>query len=127
MDFNAPSRPPKGESIVPMINVVFLLLVFFLMTAQIAPPDPFEVTPPSAIEAVEPETELTLYVGQNDAIQFQDVSGEAAYAALTALSETGAGLQLRIDATLDGDTLAVAMRKLAKAGFATVEVVVETK
>lgn len=47
MDFAPPKRRPRAESIVPMINVVFLLLIFFLMTAQIAPPDPFEVAPPN--------------------------------------------------------------------------------
>ncbi len=32
-----PRRASGDENIVPMINVVFLLLIFFLMTAQIAP------------------------------------------------------------------------------------------
>ena len=52
MDF-APRRParPARENIVPMINVVFLLLVFFVMTAQIAPPDPFDIAPPEAGDA----------------------------------------------------------------------------
>ncbi|MGR3522560.1 MAG: biopolymer transporter ExbD, partial [Paracoccus sp. (in: a-proteobacteria)] len=31
-----------------MINVVFLLLIFFLLTAQIAPAPPFDVTPPDS-------------------------------------------------------------------------------
>jgi periplasmic protein TonB len=46
MDFGSPPRRPRAESVVPMINVVFLLLVFFLMTATIAPPDPFASVPP---------------------------------------------------------------------------------
>ncbi|MGB1619323.1 MAG: biopolymer transporter ExbD, partial [Flavobacteriales bacterium] len=31
-----------------MTDLVFLLLIFFLMTSRLAPPDPFEVTPPQA-------------------------------------------------------------------------------
>ena len=35
------ARAPTRDSTVPMINIVFLLLIFFLITAQIAPPAPF--------------------------------------------------------------------------------------
>lgn len=38
MQFDLPQRRSRPESVVPMINIVFLLLIFFLMTAQIAPP-----------------------------------------------------------------------------------------
>ncbi|MEM1152412.1 MAG: biopolymer transporter ExbD, partial [Pseudomonadota bacterium] len=37
MRLRAPDRKRRAENYVPMINVVFLLLIFFLMTAQIAP------------------------------------------------------------------------------------------
>jgi biopolymer transport protein ExbD len=44
------SRPTRQDDIVPMINVAFLLLIFFLMSAVIAPPAPIEFTAPSASE-----------------------------------------------------------------------------
>ncbi|NHX27772.1 biopolymer transporter ExbD, partial [Escherichia coli] len=47
MQFPQHPRRDRGENIVPMINVVFLLLIFFLMTAQIGPPAPIDVTPPA--------------------------------------------------------------------------------
>ena len=31
MQFSKPRARPKADSIVPMINVVFLLLIFFMM------------------------------------------------------------------------------------------------
>ena len=47
MDFSAPRRAPnRSENIIPMINVVFLLLMFFMLSAQVAPPDPFDVEVP---------------------------------------------------------------------------------
>ena len=125
MDFDAAPRKPRAESIVPMINVVFLLLIFFLMTAQIAPPEPFEVSPPTADNATEPEGELILYVGKDAAVQFQDTAGDAAYKAIGATTGTGKALQLRIDASLDGDRLAQVMQELAAVGFSRVEVVVQ--
>lgn len=125
MEFDTAPRKPRAESIVPMINVVFLLLIFFLMTAQIAPPEPFDVSPPTAEQVTEPDGELVLYVGKDDALQFQDTAGEAAYAAISASAGDGKVLQLRIDSSLDGDRLAQVMHRLAAVGFARVEVVVQ--
>lgn len=125
MDFDASPRKPRAESIVPMINVVFLLLIFFLMTAQIAPPEPFEVSPPTAEKAAEPDGELVLYVGKESALQFQDTAGEAAFTAISAAAGDGQALQLRIDASLDGDRLAQIMQRLSAVGFSRVEVIVQ--
>ncbi|UWQ74064.1 biopolymer transporter ExbD [Leisingera sp. M658] len=36
----------KCLSLAPMINVVFLLLIFFLLTLQIAPRAPLSIAPP---------------------------------------------------------------------------------
>ena len=125
MDFDNPPRKPRAESIVPMINVVFLLLIFFLMTAQIAPPEPFEVSPPPAEKAAEPDGAFVLYVGKEAALQFQETAGDAAYAAISAAAGDGKVLQLRIDASLDGDRLAQVMQRLSAVGFSRVEVVVQ--
>ena len=71
MRIDMPRRRPRGETIIPMINVVFLLLVFFLLTAQIAPPEPFRLTPPDAADADLPARDRdVLYVS---------ASGELAY------------------------------------------------
>ena len=44
-------RATRQDDIVPMINVAFLLLIFFLMSAVIAPPAPVDIAAPSASEA----------------------------------------------------------------------------
>ena len=53
MNFAPPRNPRMAQdrAIVPMINVVFLLLVFFLMTASLTPPPPREITAPVAPHA----------------------------------------------------------------------------
>ena len=43
-------RATRQDDVVPMINVAFLLLIFFLMSAVIAPPAPVDITAPSASE-----------------------------------------------------------------------------
>ena len=114
MNFAPPraARAPR-ENIVPMINVVFLLLIFFLMTAQIAPPDPVPVTLPLADA---PETELapdTLYI---------TASGETALgtlrdaAALEAFAKLDAAM-IRADAGLDGNQLAQILQDLTALGL----------
>ena len=43
-----PDDTPRrgGDNLLPMINVVFLLLIFFLISAEMTPPEPFEVSSP---------------------------------------------------------------------------------
>lgn len=50
--------PPTEESrtelsVVPLVNVVFLLLVFFMLVGQIASPEPLDVQPPRSISGAE--------------------------------------------------------------------------
>jgi biopolymer transport protein ExbD len=127
MDFQEPTRRPRGESIVPMINVVFLLLIFFLMTSQIAPPEPFEVTPPSSVTETEPVSDPTLYVDRTGQLAFEDLRGEAAIAAVANNSASAPVIQLRADAGLEGKIMARILRQLAEAGLSRVELVVTAK
>ncbi len=125
MDITDPSpRRPRAESIVPMINVVFLLLIFFLMTSQLAPPEPFEVETPNAADGSEAQAELILYIDGTGAMHFDDTSGEAAIAALAAqMGEADVAL-LRADAALEAKTLANILQQLGAAGVAQVEIAV---
>ncbi|MCP9484109.1 biopolymer transporter ExbD [Shimia sp. CNT1-13L.2] len=126
MDFAAPPRKPRAESIVPMINVVFLLLVFFLMTAQIAPPEPFEITRPTAAKGAEPADTPTLYINSEGEMRYLDHADQAALSALKVLSAETPTLLIKADAKTKAKIIARAMRDLAEAGFRSIEVVVET-
>ncbi len=55
-------RQTRQDDIVPMINVAFLLLVFFLMSAVIAPPAPVDIAAPSTTEASGGVDGVTLFV-----------------------------------------------------------------
>lgn len=127
MDLIDPPRRPRAESIVPMINVVFLLLIFFLMTSRLAQPDPFDITPPAAGLEGKPEAEVTLYVDKTGRLSFDGIEGEAALAQLATVSDQQALLQVRADAELEAAKAAGLLRRLATAGFARVELVVSPK
>ncbi|MFD2740951.1 ExbD/TolR family protein [Sulfitobacter aestuarii] len=125
----SPRRAPS-ENMVPMINVVFLLLIFFLMTAQIAPPEPFEISPPEAGEADETDGTLTLHLSADGQVGFRDSQGDAALVALASARseacEAGCAqeapvLLLRADRDVPAAALAELMPRLGAAGFARIE------
>ncbi|MEB8386118.1 biopolymer transporter ExbD [Rhodobacteraceae bacterium KMM 6894] len=135
MQFPDPPRRKATDSIVPMINVVFLLLIFFLMTAQIAPPEPFAVSPPNVTGQGDPaEADLTLYLAANGDLAYGDILGPEAVSTLeqALVQICGADgcaealpqpLILRADAAVEGAQVARLMTQLAQAGFAQVQLV----
>lgn len=122
MQFDSPRDRPRREHIVPMINVVFLLLIFFLMTAEIAPPVPFEVTPPAAGGQVAAGDDGVLYVAADGRLAFGALRGEAVFGALA--GRDGAGpLVVRADAALPAGRLAALLPRLTAAGVDRIELV----
>lgn len=107
-----------------MINVVFLLLIFFLMTSEITKPDPFEVNQPTAANGGDPEAEIVLYAAKTGQLQFLEVTGDAVFASLAQVAAENTAVQLRADAKLEAAKVAVILSKLTAAGFGAVELVV---
>lgn len=132
MEFPAPKRRTRSESIVPMINVVFLLLIFFLMTAQIAPPEPFDVTPPRADTGAPAQGPLTLYLSPEGTPGFGDTRGDEALTALAqAMAQScaqpcepsGREILLRADAQSPATALTRLMPQLAAMGLTRVQLI----
>lgn len=125
MDFAPPVKRPRGESIVPMINVVFLLLVFFLMTSQLAPPEPIEVTPPTAEGEEGTPVQVILFMGPDSTIAFRDLKGDAALAAFAEeAAEATEPPLFRADAQAEAKAVARVLRDLAGRGLTDVALVV---
>jgi len=131
MQFPPPQRRPGQETLLPMINVVFLLLIFFLIAARMTPPEPFAVTPPSAEYAAEATGDFTLYLGANGQLGYRDALDGAALPALVAAQQAYCAeadcdtapprLTLRADARLPATQLAALLPKLAELGFKGVD------
>ena len=108
-----------------MINMVFLLLIFFLMTSRLTPPEPFPVTPPTASEGAEADDTTTLYLSSEGEAGLRDLRGAAAIEAFVAENRGRDGIaQLRADATTEAAAVARALRELTEAGLADVALVV---
>ena len=120
----APRRSRQmPESVVPMINVVFLLLIFFMMSATITPAPPFDLTLPQSQDAGDLEGEDTLYISQDGVVAFGGALDEAAWAALVSADQSNT-LTLRADAALPATSLAQVLARLAAMDRADIELVI---
>ena len=123
-------RRAPAEALVPMINVVFLLLIFFLMSATIAPPDPFDVTLPAAATQDSADTSgpVVLHVSADGELAYDDLRGDAAFAALMSAGDgRPATVVLRADEGLDGAVFAGILARLAAAGVGDVDLTVNQR
>lgn len=108
----------KAENIVPMINVAFLLLIFFLMAAVIAPPNPVSIDPPKGEGSPVVSGEVALFI-EADGTLWKDGRAGAALGALT-----GANVELRSAHDLPGSVLAGVLQQVRDAGASSVNLVV---
>jgi len=124
MNFSRPKPRRVSEPALPMINVVFLLLIFFLMSAQIAPPPPFDVTPPQADAPEQAEADHTLYIAPDAALALGEVSGGAVWAVLSELAQSDAiTLLIRADAALPANDLARVLSRASALGLSDIRLV----
>ncbi|MEM1275974.1 MAG: biopolymer transporter ExbD [Pseudomonadota bacterium] len=63
--FRKPRRQlSSDDSILPLINVVFLLLIFFMVVGRLSASDPFEVIPPHSVNQGEPaQDDMLIAIG----------------------------------------------------------------
>ena len=64
-------RPPEDADsrIMPLINIVFLLLIFFMVAGRLGASDPFDVTPPQTGHADEARMEgVEILLGADGAV-----------------------------------------------------------
>lgn len=108
------------EGIIPLINVVFLLLIFFMLAGKLSQIDPFEVTPPeSASESLPDAATLTVLVGADGRIAFdgKPLELDALPAALAEHSQDSAVLRLKADQQAEADRVIEVMESLRAAGI----------
>ena len=118
-----------------MINVVFLLLIFFLISARMTPPDPFAITPPHAQAEAEALGDFALFVSADGQLGYRDTLGDGALVSLAVARSAHCAttdcvaipprLTLRADAALPAARLAQLLPLIAPLGFARIELVAQ--
>ena len=121
---------PKNEDdrILPLINVVFLLLIFFMLAGRLAATDPFQIDPPvSASEGLVTVEDLLVQVGVDGRLALNgEEMGEDALGAAVAerISENGAApapVRLKADGTVEAARVVAIMEILRGAGVESVQ------
>jgi biopolymer transport protein ExbD len=124
MRFARPRARDRQEGIVPMINVVFLLLIFFMISSELTPAPPFEVTPPEAAADEASSADDTLYVDAAGQFAWRDLRGDAALSALAA--QRDAPVEIRADAAVPARAVAALLADLAALGVTDVRLATRT-
>ena len=126
MDFGEPARPARAEAALPMINLVFLLLIFFLMVATLAPRPPEAVEPPEVVEAarLEPDV-IRIALGTDGQVAFGDMRGETTLTGFTAGISEDMVVAIHADRRAPASALARLLGELDGAGVARVLLIAE--
>lgn len=129
MQFRDPPRRSPAENMLPMINVVFLLLIFFLLAATLAPPSPVAIVPPEVGTpgSEVPAEALALWLDASGELAHGAARGDAALAELAAARAACQGacdrVTLHADAGAEAAVLAALTPQLAAMGFSQLAIV----
>ena len=111
----------NDTQLIPMINVVFLLLIFFMVAGQLSAADALVVTPPASRQALaQPRDGTTLLLDAQGALALdnQPVVLEGLDALLQARARTQpASLILKVDAATTAQTLDPVLQAIHRAGI----------
>lgn len=122
------TKRSSEENIIPLINIVFLLLVFFLLAGTLTPRPPFELQAVPAGESPHADVpEGALYISPSGAMFYQGrvVRLAELEGAARAGHERSKPLEILMDRRLKAETLFPVMETLARAGITKVRLLSE--
>lgn len=122
MQLKPPTETSRSElSVVPLVNVVFLLLIFFMLVGRMASPDPLDIVPPRSVSGHD-DTGQTVRIflsrdGQVavDLVVIPESQLSDRVAAIVA-GQPAATFQIKADARLEAVRLIQLMERLQAAG-----------
>ena len=125
MHFRDREPPPGPDPLLPMINVVFLLLIFFVINGALHATDFFVVDPPVSVSGTETQhEETTILVGEDGRLAVQDQEVDELDLQLTItdrLSEhRDAVIRVKADARVDALRVIEVMELLREVGVGQV-------
>jgi biopolymer transport protein ExbD len=132
MHFPQRRSAPTEERILPLINVVFLLLIFFMLAGTLAVREPFAVTAPNSSSETPPETEprrLLLGADGRLALDGEVLDQPALVAAIAAAvaADPGLRVELKADAQAPGNRVVALLEALRGAGLEQVSLMTQAR
>ncbi len=115
-----PRRLSDDERILPLINVVFLLLIFFMVAGRLAASDRFAIEPPNSGSETNPAGQITVLIGTDErlAVEGEMVDAAALSASVSKRLDDGAAKQVRVkaDGRVPATRVVAIMERLREAG-----------
>lgn len=118
-------RDDEDERILPLINIVFLLLIFFMVVGQLSASDPFEIEPLRSDTADDiPSEPLMVQVSADGRVALNgDILEEEAL--LAAIRQTVAqgetpDIRIKADGAADAQAMVLLLRKLRGVGVESI-------
>jgi biopolymer transport protein ExbD len=117
-----PRRPSNDDDrILPLINVVFLLMIFFMLAGRISAIDPFPVEPPQPVNAGSNEDQETIVlVGADGRLALDGrIMDEDSFATAIAdwvMAHEGGRVRLKADGNAEATRVVIVMETLRTAG-----------
>ncbi|BAU58808.1 biopolymer transporter ExbD [Halorhodospira halochloris] len=101
MKLPAPQRKEPEENVIPLINIVFLLLIFFMVAGTLTPSQPFDIDLPATEKGGEmPRDPLRIYLSGDGRVALADeeVSVEDLESRIAAQLDESPDLPVQIEA-----------------------------
>jgi biopolymer transport protein ExbD len=118
-------KPNQDDNLIPLINIVFLMLIFFMVAGHISESDPIQVQPPGSISEQHSDVKpLTIVVSTEGliAVGQDQVSEQELTAAITQHFEQGEDPQsfrllVKVDANLAVEKLQHILSLIKQSGI----------
>lgn len=122
----SPRATNRDDNLIPLINVVFLMLIFFMVAGKISRSDAIAINPPaSTSETTAPSEEpINILLSATGVIYMDDMeleSEQLTHAVTTALDNSqnpqALSILLKVDAATPVDTLLQTLEQIKAAGM----------
>ncbi|MDA3922526.1 MAG: biopolymer transporter ExbD [Salinisphaera sp.] len=126
MHFRRPTQQTRNErslddAILPLTNIVFLLLIFFMLAGRLATPEPFTIQPPQSTSKHAADTSgIDVQIGRDGQLAMdgktQTISDLQAAVAARLKQSPDTAIQLRADGSTRAERVVEIMQRLHAAG-----------
>lgn len=130
----AQRQPQSDDNLIPLINVVFLMLIFFMVAGQIQRSDAQKIDPPDSIseQAMQKQNRVELLVTSSgdlyldgQAIALQALSKELQIHLAKASNPQVFTVQVKVDGALDVAQLQSTLRSIKAAGLLRISLITQ--
>lgn len=124
----------SDDNLIPLINIVFLLLIFFMVAGQIQRSDPYKIDPPDSIskQVLQQKNTAELLVTESGLLYLdgrliaaQDLSAQLRLGVTQAADPQSFTVQVKVDGDLDVAQLQSTLRSIKAAGLLRISLVTQ--